>query len=291
MTLPDPTTIQPRDLGRLPYAPAFALQRELNQAVIDGRHPPTILLVEHDPVITLTRRKSVRDHLLADDATLAGLGIDTQETDRGGDITYHGPGQLVVYPILKLGDLGLNLSSYMRLLEQAVIDTAGYFGVQAHRECGATGVWVKRPRAGFARTPGAIDKRQLAGESSNSGPDTDKPSLVSATPQPHTAKLCAMGVRIRKNTTMHGLAFNVEPDLSHFQLIVPCGLHGRPVTSMKQLLGEASPTMQQAKAQLTERLVDLLRKQDRNAPGSSCVTGSARGTTAGSLPPPGRPRR
>jgi lipoate-protein ligase B len=236
MTLPSFPTIQTRDLGRLAYAPAFELQRELNQAVIDGRHPPTILLVEHDPVITLTRRKSVRDHLLADEQQLARLGVATEETDRGGDITYHGPGQLVVYPILKLGDLGLNLSSYMRLLEQAVIDTAAKWNITAHRECGATGVWVDSPR--------------LAG-------DTERPVPNPETP---TAKLCAMGVRIRKNTTMHGLALNVDPDLAHFDLIVPCGLAGRPVTSMKQLRGGDCPTMQQVKDALLQSLTSLLQE-------------------------------
>ncbi len=214
-----PITIQ--DLGRAGYAAALSLQRELNQAVIDGEKPPTVLLVEHDPVITLTRRPSVRENLLASDEHLTELGVATAETDRGGDITYHGPGQLVVYPVLKLGAFGLNLSSYMRLLEQAVIDTAAHFGVTAHRECGATGVWV--PREG--------------------GPD---------------AKLCAMGVRIRKNTTMHGLALNVDPDLSHFELIVPCGLEGRGVTSLKELLGDDCPSMQAVKDRLCASLLALL---------------------------------
>ncbi len=218
----DPLTIQ--DLGRLGYGPALQRQRDLNQAVIDGAAPPTVLLVEHDPVITLTRRKAIGEHLVATPAQLDAAGVTTHETDRGGDITYHGPGQLVVYPILRLADFGLNLSRYMRLLEQTVIDTTARFGIDAHREPGATGVWVKAPDAtGIGAAPG-------------------------------TAKLCAMGVRIRKNTTLHGLALNVTTDLDHFGLIVPCGLHGRPVTSLRQLLGDACPPMPEVKRVLVEVL-------------------------------------
>jgi lipoyl(octanoyl) transferase len=216
-----PITVQ--DLGLLDYEQALALQREHNQALIDGKADPTVLLVEHPPVITLTRR--ARPNLLADEATLAKLGVMSADTDRGGDITYHGPGQLVVYPILKLGEFGLNLSSYMRLLERAVIDTLAHWGITGHTECGATGVWVK------------------AEEQAN-------------------AKVCAMGVRIRKNTTMHGLALNVAPDMSHFDLIVPCGLDGRPVTSMQQLLGDQYPAMQAVKDQLCHALLDQLVKHD-----------------------------
>ncbi|MFI4862237.1 MAG: lipoyl(octanoyl) transferase LipB [Phycisphaerales bacterium JB063] len=206
------------DLGREAYGPALARQRALNEAVIAGESPPTVLLVEHDPVVTLTRRKAVADHLVATPEQLAAAGVETHETDRGGDITYHGPGQLVVYPILKLGDFGLNLSRYMRLLEQTVIDTAEHWGIVGHNECGAAGVWVD---------PG------------------------DGTP---TQKLCAMGVRIRRNTTLHGLALNVTTNLDHFKLIVPCGLHGRPVTSMQALLGDACPTMPEVKRVLVEKL-------------------------------------
>ncbi|MEZ6189820.1 MAG: hypothetical protein R3C45_00840 [Phycisphaerales bacterium] len=114
-------TLQVRDLGRMPYAHALALQREVNLAVSLGNEPPTLLLVEHDPVITVTHRQSAWDNLLAPASKLDEMGIDVQITDRGGDITYHGPGQLVAYPILKLNPLGLNLGSYMRLLEDSVV--------------------------------------------------------------------------------------------------------------------------------------------------------------------------
>jgi len=246
--LPKTTPIPTRDLGRLGYSQALTLQRELNQQVIDDAQPSTLLLVEHDPVITLTRRPSVRANLIADERQLAQLGIQTHETDRGGDITYHGPGQLVAYPILKLGRFGLNLSSYMRLLEQAVIDTAAHWGITAHRECGATGVWVPSPEACDPGLEDEQDKKCVTAAANTQHP----------TPKTHTAKLCAMGVRIRKNTTMHGLALNVDPDLTHFDCIIPCGLQDRPVTSMKQLLGSACPTMQAVKDELTQRMQHLL---------------------------------
>lgn len=214
-------TLEIQDLGRLGYGPALERQQALNEAVIAGEAPPTVLLVEHDPVITLTRRKAIGEHLIATPAQLHAAGVATHDTDRGGDITYHGPGQLVVYPILKLADFGLNLSRYMRLLEQTVIDTVGHFGIAAHREPGAAGVWVDRDKA-----------------AKNAG----------------SAKLCAMGVRIRKNTTLHGLALNVTTDLDHFKLIVPCGLHGRPVTSMQQLLGDDCPFMSEVKRVLVQKL-------------------------------------
>ncbi|MEM6505434.1 MAG: lipoyl(octanoyl) transferase LipB [Planctomycetota bacterium] len=247
--------IQFKDLGLVDYEEALTLQRELNQAVIDGKAVPTVLLVEHPPVITLTRRAA--KHLLADESTLAKLGVTTAETDRGGDITYHGPGQLVVYPILKLGDFGLNLSSYMRLLERAVIDTIANSGISGHAECGATGVWVQQ--------------NGVAG-------DTNRP-IASPRQSDDVAKICAMGVRIRKNTTMHGLALNIKPNMAHFDLIVPCGLAGRPVTSMQDLLGDDCPSMARVKDVLMNALSDCLQNTDES---TRCATGSARGTTAGS---------
>jgi len=216
----DAARLSTEDWGRLGYAEALARQRTLNAQVAAGQRGPTLVLVEHDPVLTVTPRAERSGHVLASGAQLAAQGIAVAKTDRGGDVTYHGPGQLVAYPILRLNPFGLNLGRYMRLLEQVVIDTAGVFGVDAHTEPGATGVWV-----------GAADR---------------------------PAKLCALGVRIRRNTTMHGLALNVTTDLSHFQTIVPCGLHGRAVTSLSQLLGDACPGMGEVKAQLAAAFGDAL---------------------------------
>jgi len=217
----DPSYFVVEDLGRLPYEDAYGVQLRVHQQVLDGDKPQTVLLVEHDPVVTVSRRHSASGHLLADPQRLAELGIDVQPTDRGGDITYHGPGQLVAYPILRLGLLGLNVGRYMRLLEDVVIDTVGAFGVCAQREPKRTGVWVDEG--------------------------------ASAKP----AKLCAMGVRVRKGVTMHGLALNVTTNLSHFQTIVPCGLAGCSVTSLEQLLGSRVPEMEQVKA----GLIDAMRRR------------------------------
>ena len=182
-----------------------------------------------------------------------------QETDRGGDITYHGPGQLVAYPILQLQPLGLNLSRYMRLLERVVMDTVAAFGVSAHREPGATGVWVEM--GGFGEhTTGSRDQGSRIGEAGSQRSAHDAASTVSPEPRspnpepPRTAKLCALGVRIRKNTTMHGLALNVKTDLSHFETIVPCGLEGRAVTSLEALLGNNCPPMADVKAEFVAQM-------------------------------------
>ena len=219
-----------RDLGRMPYVEALTRQYDVNQQVIADDAAETVLLVEHEPVITVSHRKTAAQHLLASRERLAALGIDVQPTDRGGDVTYHGPGQLVAYPILRLAPRGLNLSRYMRLLERIVIDTLDALGVPAFRDEQATGVWV-RPNA-FAQ---AEDRE--AGDS-----------------DAITAKVCAMGVRVRKNVTMHGLALNVNPDLTHFQTIVPCGLHDRGVTSLQALLGEQAPQMNQVKTALIAQM-------------------------------------
>ncbi|MCZ6837122.1 MAG: lipoyl(octanoyl) transferase LipB [Planctomycetota bacterium] len=222
-----------RDLGSMDYAQAFDLQKQLQQEVIDARGTPRegrmhLLLVEHDPpVITISRRKSARSNLVATPRMLEEAGVELAQTDRGGDITYHGPGQLVVYPILDLNLLNLRLHSYLRFLEQIVIDTLKTFGVQGQRDSEATGVWV---------------------ESTNKAEGS--PSLGSE--HAHASKICAMGVRVSRWVTMHGLALNVNPDLSHFDLIIPCGLAGRSVTSLQNELGATSLTMDEAKASIID---------------------------------------
>lgn len=235
------------DLGRMSYERAYERQTQCVAETLARRDagdpsPGVIFLVEHDPpVITLTRRPGVRDHLLADEPTLARSGVVVAQTDRGGDITYHGPGQLVVYPILDLNWYGLNLHAYMRLLEDVVIGACAQFGVSAGREPGATGVWV------------------AGGES----------------PDDARAKICALGVRVRRWVSMHGLALNVTTNLRHFDLIVPCGLTGRAVTSLERELAEACPSMSQVKRAIVERFGRLLaerRASAREADGSAQTT-------------------
>ena len=241
-----------RDLGRLNYAEAFALQKRLQTDVIESRASGRetadgatgvvcLLLVEHDPpVITISRRPGARRHLLATDDALAKAGVEVAETDRGGDITYHGPGQLVVYPILDLNRFGLRIDSYMRMLEQIVMDVLSQFGIAGERDPKATGVWVK-----------SHDKAQ------------GLPSL--GFENGAHSKICAMGVRVSRWVTMHGLALNVCTNLEHFNLIVPCGLAGRSVTSMRRELGESCPAMDDVKRALVARFESELRERGDHA--------------------------
>lgn len=239
------------DLGRLAYAPALDAQRKHHAAVLAARESGScqlgrILTVEHDPVITVTRRPGAADHLLATPELLARHGVELHETDRGGDITYHGPGQQVVYPIIDLKRTRIRVVEYVRLLEQAVIDAIAPLGLEGRRDPDATGVWI---------TP------------ASGGPD---------------AKICAIGVRVRKWITMHGLALNVRTNLDHFGLIVPCGLAGRPVTSLERELGGRCPPT----GKIREAVVESLEMLTRNAalsPGPG--PGTATPPDPGSPPP------
>ena len=218
--------IDARDLGRLSYREASLEQRAAVEQTLADRaaaapRAGVILAVEHDPVVTITNRPAARDHLIATPDALARAGVALAETDRGGDITYHGPGQIVLYPILDLNRLHLRLHDYLRTLEQAVIDTLIPLGLDAARDPEATGVWINRPG--------------------------DPP-----------AKVCAIGVRVRRWVTMHGLALNVTTNLDHFDLIVPCGLHGRPVTSLERELSNRCPPIRELQRTLIERLRRLV---------------------------------
>jgi lipoyl(octanoyl) transferase len=249
------------DLSRIAYGPAFQLQQELHEQVLNGQRPPTILLLEHDPVITLSKRDSARDHLLAAPALLQRLGIEVADTDRGGDVTYHGPGQLVAYPILPLEGLGLNVRQYVRTLEQVIIDTLAAFGIAAHRDVCAVGVWVGELE------PSPLGRGQgegvLGDPVSNSAAHPSNAPGGVACPNPSplpegegaepSRKIAAIGVRVKRWVSMHGLALNVTTNLDHFKLIVPCGLAGRPVTSMEQELGDRCPTMDQVKTAMIEQ--------------------------------------
>ncbi len=245
-TLASSDRVVVRDLGRMAYADALALQRQTHAEVLTNREqaesgrplqPMPVLLLEHDPpVITVSRRPGAADHLLATPELLAAHGVTVAETDRGGDITYHGPGQLIAYPILDLNRLGLRVHGYMRWLEAIVIETIASFGVVGHRDHCATGVWVG----------GEPPREMTAG-------DDDAPAAC-ADPSRGGRKICAMGVRVARWVSMHGLALNVQPAMEHFGLIVPCGLVGRPVTSLALECGVAPP-MDLVKRRLAESFV------------------------------------
>ena len=205
-----PEWLEVRRLGRVGYREGLQLQRELHAEVLGARGTTTprgfLLLLEHDPpVVTVSRRPGAAGNLIATDAAFAERGIRIEETDRGGDVTYHGPGQLVAYPIVDLNLVRIRIHGWIRLLEQVVIDALASSGCQADRDPGATGVWVDR----------TIDDADGSGG----------------------RKIAAIGVRVSRWITMHGLAVNVDPDLAHFETIVPCGLVGRPVTSIARELG------------------------------------------------------
>jgi lipoyl(octanoyl) transferase len=231
------------DLGRLAYADALALQRSAHAEVIADRErgavaPMPVFLLEHDPpVITVSRRPGAAEHLLATPELLAEHGVTLAETDRGGDITYHGPGQLIAYPILDLNRLGFRVHGYMRWLESIVIETIASFGVVGHRDHCATGVWVG----------GEVDASASAVDNA-----AETPSCADAARGGR--KICAMGVRVARWVAMHGLALNVQPDMRHFGLIVPCGLVGRPVTSLTLETGMAPP-MDLVKRRLADAFV------------------------------------
>ena len=209
------------DLGTLAYADAWARQEAAHAAVLAGG-PERVLLVEHPAVVTLGRRPGTERHLRATPAELAGRGVELVQSDRGGDVTVHGPGQLVAYPILRLADHGFTVSGYVHWLERVAVETLAAFGIAARADPAAVGVWVDDPGVG----------------------------------QP--AKVCAIGVRIRRGVTLHGLAMNVTTDLRLFDLIVPCGLHGRPVTSLAKLLGPAGPDVAAVKAAFAGRFTAML---------------------------------
>jgi lipoate-protein ligase B len=180
-----------QNIGRKSYKAVWDLQKEMQQQRINGNIEDTLILVEHDPVYTLGKNAN-EDHLLQS----RDESVDVFNIERGGDITFHGPGQLVGYPILDLSNYKKSVSWYMRTLEQVLIDTLIEFKIIAQRNEGLTGVWVG------------------------------------------DEKIAALGVRISRWVTMHGFALNVNPDLSFYDGIIPCGIFDHGVTSMEQLLGE-----------------------------------------------------
>ena len=196
---PQPATLEVTRLGLVEYARALDLQAGLVRRRAAGEIPDQLLLLEHPHVVTLGS-SARRDHVLASDAQLRERGVELFEAGRGGDVTYHGPGQLVGYPILRLGPARRDLHRYLRDLEEVLIRALSAFGVEAGRAEGLTGVW----------TGGR--------------------------------KIAAIGIRVSSGwITSHGFALNVEPDLGYYATIVPCGIHGREVTSLAECTGGPVP--------------------------------------------------
>jgi lipoyl(octanoyl) transferase len=168
-------------------------------------------------------RNGKREHLLVSENILRQRNVEFYETSRGGDVTYHGPGQLVGYPILQLGAIRKDVVWYVRMLEEVMIRTTAEFGICAEREAGKTGVWVRGENKEFP---------QLA-QGAQSSERGEQPNKIVA------EKLGAIGVHLSRWVTSHGFAYNVSTDLRNFDLIVPCGIAGRKATSLEKLLGRA----------------------------------------------------
>ncbi|MBV8433275.1 MAG: lipoyl(octanoyl) transferase LipB [Candidatus Eremiobacteraeota bacterium] len=196
-------------MGTRPYREVWELQHRLHDEVREGREPDTWIFVEHPPVITLGRQAK-RANVLLPDAALESRGVDVVPIERGGDVTYHGPGQLVVYPIRKL-ERFREIVPLVRALEGAVIATCARFGVTAERRSEHAGVWVAKDQ------------------------------------------ICAVGLAVRRMVSMHGIALNVETDLTYDRLINPCGLIGYGITSLTKEAGRPV-TVEEAKSALVEDL-------------------------------------
>ena len=225
------------DLGHSPYKEALTIQEKLFNHIIslkrknrtNGKHQLTnnyLLWVEHAPVFTLGK-SGKSEHLLLDQQRLEEKGIEFFTSNRGGDITFHGPGQIVGYPIFDLDNFFTDIHKYLRFLEQAVINTLSEYDIKASISKGETGVWLD------AETPFA-------------------------------RKICALGVRASRWVTMHGFALNVTTDLSYFDHIIPCGIKGKGVTSMAKELGKKIP-MKEVQDKLKHHLALLFNARFKDA--------------------------
>lgn len=212
------------ELGRRDYASVLALQEETHAARARGELPDTLLLVEHEPVITLGRAAK-QEHVLATPEHLKTLGIELHEIGRGGDVTYHGPGQLVVYPILDLKPDRCDVRRYVRSMEQVMLQVAESYGLTPQRIEGMTGAFVEQRKYG------------------------------------------ALGVRISRWVTMHGIAINVSTDLDAFSLIVPCGLRTTSVTSLSRETGREI-SLADAQARTIEQFAQVFGYKLRDAEGA-----------------------
>lgn len=207
-------TVEVRRLGVISYTEGLEIQKALVEQRKAGAIPDQLLLLEHPPVITLgVKSRNDRSHIVASPDLLASEGVEVFETGRGGDVTYHGPGQLVGYPIIDLKPDRCDVHQYVRDLEEVMIRMAAAFGVEAGRIPGLTGAWVGNE------------------------------------------KLAAIGVRIARWVTSHGFAFNVNTALNHFDLIVPCGITDKGITSLAKLVGKEIPM-----AEVEEVAVDSFRQ-------------------------------
>ena len=219
------------DLGNIGYERAWDLQKRIVAARKLALIPDALLLCEHPHVITMGRNGR-SEHLLASEEILRARGVEFHATNRGGDITYHGPGQIVAYPILNLSEIRRDVGWYVRQLEEAMIRTSAEFGITAERRPGRTGIWVE---------------------------------ITGADGLANEEKLGAIGVHISRWVTSHGLAYNVSTDLSYFDLIIPCGIAGKRATSLKRIL-DREVGMNDASQKLVRHLGECFGLKTRARP-------------------------
>ncbi|GAB1469234.1 lipoyl(octanoyl) transferase LipB [Chloroflexota bacterium] len=225
------------DLGLIDYERAWKLQDEYAAEIGEGKRPPTLLLLEHPHVYTFGRKGNV-DNLLWNESQLKEKGISTYWVDRGGDVTYHGPGQLVGYPLMPLSPIspaGSDYVGYIRKLEEMLIGVLMGYGIGAGQRTGKTGVWIQAD----------VHSRCV-----NCSPeDKQKP-----------AKIAAIGVKVDvRGVTRHGFALNVNPSMEYWEGIIPCGL-SEPVASLADLL-DPPPSMQAVKARVSEAFLSAFQNQ------------------------------
>jgi lipoyl(octanoyl) transferase len=230
MSASAPNEIVVCHLGRVAYESAWALQEQVQERLIAAKRtdppetvPHVLLLLEHPPVYTLGKSGDA-ENLLVSEGRLDDLGATFHRIGRGGDVTFHGPGQLVGYPLFDLDRFFTDLGRYLRTLEEVIIRTCAAYGVTGTRVEGRTGVWIGPDERGLER------------------------------------KICAMGVRCSRWVTMHGFAFNVTTDLDYFDHIVPCGIGDRGVTSLAEEAG-ASVTVDAVRGPVTEHFADLFEAE------------------------------
>ncbi|GAB4502568.1 MAG: lipoyl(octanoyl) transferase LipB [Anaerolineales bacterium] len=230
-----------QDLGQIEYGAAWQLQNDLAEKIAAGLHPETLLLLEHPHTYTFGRRGQAAN-LLWDEAECARRGISIHWVDRGGDVTYHGPGQLVGYPLLRLTPPEMNSAApradyvgYIRSLEKTLIVALASLGLVTGQLAGHSGVWIQPEIA--SRCPRCLPA------------DRGKP-----------AKIAAIGVKVdARGVTRHGFALNVAPQMEYFEGIIPCGLSGYPVISLADLL-ETPPAMEKVKAAVSLAFRQIFEK-------------------------------
>jgi len=218
-------------LGEIDYGTALDIQRSLLDNRKAGSIPDSVLFLEHSHVVTLGRRAD-DTHLVTERSKLLAAGVEIFETDRGGEATYHGPGQLVGYPIIDVRVAKLGPVTYVRMLEKSIIEAFAEYGINAHLVDGETGVWVDG----------------VPGEKRNHKQN------------PQGRKIAAIGVRISGGVTMHGFALNVSTDLSYFHHIIPCGMPDLPFTSIELESGELADTRDCAE-KVAQRLAANLERE------------------------------